>query len=441
MDKSSNPQPLVFSITLVLLAANSWLVLSFSTNLLFNDQWDFFTPLFEGQGLDSMFFRQHGEHYEGVGLIVTSILYGHSGWDTRLDSASILFFLLLALSAAFFLNKLIFKKTGWHDIILPLLFLSSRNREAVLLSPNLSYSAMMLLLLTIYCLAWTIKPRYHRYFAVGVLNFLLMFSGYGLFIAPITLILLFLDGFRAIKKDKKRLEPLGLPILAFAFSCILFIKNYALQYSAACFDILNLPAANYLKYVLRMLGGAFNITVENSGSITYLPAGITLTLLIFTIVKSFKDIIKCGQDFDRIVFILTCFTACFIFATSIGRACLDLPHSHRYFIYIVPGLLGLFFYMKKNLQGKLKPLFTITLIILLSLDTIHLFSDPDHDNIIVFQKSKAKWKKCYLSTENIQYCNNQTILKIHPNPDSVNMDKKMTWFKKNKLNLYKKNTN
>jgi len=51
----------------------SW---KYSINVFFYDQWSYLTPFFRHQpSLAELFFWQHGEHYEGVGLIADKFLY------------------------------------------------------------------------------------------------------------------------------------------------------------------------------------------------------------------------------------------------------------------------------------------------------------------------------------------------------------------------------
>ena len=52
------------------------IIWKYSINVFFYDQWSYLTPFFRHQpSLAELFFWQHGEHYEGVGLIADKFLY------------------------------------------------------------------------------------------------------------------------------------------------------------------------------------------------------------------------------------------------------------------------------------------------------------------------------------------------------------------------------
>ena len=52
-----------------------------AVNLLFEDQWDFLAPLFEGKGPWACFFWQHGPHRQGLGGLIDWFLYRAADWD------------------------------------------------------------------------------------------------------------------------------------------------------------------------------------------------------------------------------------------------------------------------------------------------------------------------------------------------------------------------
>jgi len=56
----------------------------YGVNVLYYDQWDFLTPLFDGRGsLLTLFSWQHGPHREGLGLVLDAFLYPATNWNTR----------------------------------------------------------------------------------------------------------------------------------------------------------------------------------------------------------------------------------------------------------------------------------------------------------------------------------------------------------------------
>jgi hypothetical protein len=57
-----------------------------AVDLLYEDQWDFLRPLFEGRGPWSCFFYQHGPHRQGLGGLVDWYLFNATGWDVRAEA-------------------------------------------------------------------------------------------------------------------------------------------------------------------------------------------------------------------------------------------------------------------------------------------------------------------------------------------------------------------
>ena len=79
----------VVVVTVAFLAVLCHLVLAvwrFSVNILFWDQWDFYTPLFNHAPLWQIFVWQHGPHREGIGLVLDKLVLESSGWNSRAEA-------------------------------------------------------------------------------------------------------------------------------------------------------------------------------------------------------------------------------------------------------------------------------------------------------------------------------------------------------------------
>src|ERR1039458_9983618 len=79
----------VIVVSTVFLAAAVRLVLAvwrYSVNLLFWDQWDFYTPLFQHASLGQIFNWQHGVHREGIGLVLDKLVLESTRWNSRAEA-------------------------------------------------------------------------------------------------------------------------------------------------------------------------------------------------------------------------------------------------------------------------------------------------------------------------------------------------------------------
>jgi hypothetical protein len=66
----------------------------YAVNVIFWDQWDFYRPFFQGQGWWAPFSYQRGPHRQGAGFLITEILAGLSGWNSRWDGFGVNFLLM-----------------------------------------------------------------------------------------------------------------------------------------------------------------------------------------------------------------------------------------------------------------------------------------------------------------------------------------------------------
>jgi hypothetical protein len=62
------------------------LVRRYAVNILYWDQWDSCSPLFNKSNLWDVFSWPHGPHLQGIGLVVTRWVYDASGWNTIVES-------------------------------------------------------------------------------------------------------------------------------------------------------------------------------------------------------------------------------------------------------------------------------------------------------------------------------------------------------------------
>jgi hypothetical protein len=143
----------------------------YAVNILFYDQWSFYSPLFKYKNLWQVFSWQHGPHREGIGLIVTGLLANMTHWDSRADAFAAGVVLCLALLCAFILKRRLFGTLNYFDVIIPFIFLTLFQYEALVDVPNLSYGVFPVLLIMLYCLGLLLEKPAVRYSIILGLNF------------------------------------------------------------------------------------------------------------------------------------------------------------------------------------------------------------------------------------------------------------------------------
>lgn len=88
---------------------------------------------------------------------------------------------------ALLLKRRLFGPLSYSDVALPVIFLSLEQYETLLNVPNPAPYAYPLLLIMLYCVALLCRNRLLRYALVLTLNFLLIYTGYGLVMGVVTL--------------------------------------------------------------------------------------------------------------------------------------------------------------------------------------------------------------------------------------------------------------
>ena len=188
------PLIVVFTVSLAAVLHLAMAAWHYSVNILFWDQWDFYTPLFQNASFWRIFTWQHGPHREGIGLVLDKFVLEATRWSSRAEALFIVVVLFAAAAVALRLKQTLFGTFECSDIVVSgLLFLTFAQMEAVVGAANPSYSAVPLLLIALYCLAWLLPKAAPRYASVVGLNFLLIYAGFGFFTGIVTIAVLLFD--------------------------------------------------------------------------------------------------------------------------------------------------------------------------------------------------------------------------------------------------------
>ena len=404
-----------------------------SVNFLFWDQWDFYTPLFNHASLWQIFIWQHGPHREGIGLVLDKFLLDWTHWSTRAESLLIVAAILSAAAVAVRLKAKLFGKLAYTDFFIPCLFLTLAQIDQLIGVPNPSYSAFPELLIMLYCLAWTLRNRPARYGAILVLNFLLLYTGFGFFMGIVTLVLLALDVRRSLRAPSSGatapLTALGLALISFAS----FFYHYRWMPAVSCFVFPDPHPLNYSWFIsleLSLFVGIRRSLVLAS----VLGAGLMLalvTLLVWHGVRLWRA--TYWADLDVTIVALLGFTLLFALNAAIGRVCLGMPaagQSSRYMGLLVPAFLATYLHLVSWRDGTKKAV-ALTLFALIVLpNTLKMHRDPVEEN------GKRAWQACYLKVEDIDYCDRVTGYPTHWDPAATHLKEKLDYLKRNRLNLF-----
>lgn len=409
----------------------------YSVNLLYLDQWHFYSPLFRGEGLTKAFLMQVGPIRHGLGAFVNKFVAELTGWDTRAEALVIGALVFAAMLAALYLKARVVGPVAFADVAIPLLFMSPVLLGLYVIVPNPSHGALPLLLSVLYCLAWTLPGR-AAYAAVVGVNFLLVFTGFGFFMGVITPAALALEVYRSAREGGRWLAALA-ALAASLLSLALFFVDYTLIPATDCFRFPDEQPLRYFWYVGLMFAGYLRL-----GGHGLVPSavGVGLTLVLAGVLARHAWLLVRGraasQRASLIISILIGYSLLFCLNTAVGRVCrgVDTAQAGRYMPYLIPALLGLYFHLL--LLGQSRPLlrFAPHLYAALFLVTSLPLGAGGIGVLEYYRQNKSAWRKCYLERESVEECNRATKFEIYTPGEEAQLREKLSYLKRNKLNLY-----
>ncbi len=424
------------AICLFCLARWFYYINAYSVNLLYWDQWDFYVPLFTNASLWDGFFWQHGPHRQGVGFLVIKLVVELSGWNTRAECFVIGGMFVAAAAFAWLLKLRLKLRATPQDIAIPLAFLTLAQWEQFAMTPNPAHGPMPLLLIMLYCLAWTFSNPSLRHASVWLLNFLLIYTGFGLFIGLITPALYVLDGVLAYKRNERRAAAIALAGLLVSLASIgSFFVNYVFAPAASDFRLADPFIRGYILFVSIALSNFWGLKTLSPSTCA---VGL-FTFFLMVSVLAFHTVIlmlgksKIDKTRSRVIAILITFTLIFLVNSSVGRISLGFSagQSSRYITYMIPGIFGL--YLAMSAMRRSWPGWAIA--ILLVAATIPVRKD-DLLGMTKTKEYKQRWVADYALNGSIESANDFAGQDVHPQSHETYLPAKLDFMKERRLNFF-----
>jgi hypothetical protein len=377
------------------------------------DQWDFLQPAFRGEGYWAIFHYRHGPHYQGVGGVLTYLLYLVTGWDIRAEM--LLMGLLLMVNAALllWLKHRLFRE--WHasDLVLVLTATNPIQYECIFSSPNASHSIMPLTLGVAMALCLTQSNAIRRMVGLIPLGFLALFTGFGLFFWMGGLIVLALN----FTKDRRLAVPLNslLPqaigLGVWIGMAVFFLWGYHPDTTTAYpFGTLVRPL-EYVLFLLFLPGTIFHWSNpgQPSSPQIYLTMAWGLCFWIVLIVaftKAWRRL-ETGrfdprevQPVHRVIVLFAATSLCYAVFNAFGRAPSG-PYgatASRYYTLLMPVVVALYFLI---LHVNWKPMYRRSLTSLLALSFV-VNSVAARNAIHALHDLRAGWVEVYRETLSLE---------------------------------------
>jgi hypothetical protein len=407
-----------------------------AVNMMYADQWDFYRPMFLGMGWWDTFALQHGPHREGIGLVLTRAMANVDGWDSRWDAFAAS--LLLIASAALGIRLALCFGIPVRSLSLaavPLLFMSVHQYEAFAGATNLSYGAVPIFLFMALCLCWFLRGSLPRLLAIGSLTFLLIFSGFGLFVGVLVPLLLLAEAVQAWRaREGTRALAAAAALALTGAGWILFARGYRFEPAAPGFRFPYEHPLEYVAFVGKMLGNSFGAApLSRMGLFVGLMAAAALAAIAL---RSGAACLARGvarEPRSAVLFCLSAFTLLFCANCAVGRVFMGAiaPLAPRYATLLIPGGLALFLQLDalapRGTVAGLAMLYTLLLVPCTTLRRADEIAGADW-----FADGRRAWKAAYLATHDEAAAGRVSHFSVYPGP----LGDRLTYLENRRLNLF-----
>jgi hypothetical protein len=429
----------------------NWLcaIARFQPNVMFMDQWDYFLPLFNGQGWWARFTQQQGPVREGLGFVITGWILDATSWDVRYDSVFAATVLLVATLLALRLKSKMAGPLGLRDAWIPVLCLSLGQFETVLTTPNASHSVLPLALILLAANVWLSPRPVVRYLGAGTAAVVLIFTGFGLFAGGV---LAFLLGARivrhALAREYREMWLATAGFMAVGVGWVGFARGYTFMPAVEGFRFPWTPWTDYLRFVALMLTLP---TWHVGASAAHYRMGIFLALVVAAAAARITWIWGRRQtslNHDVLVLLMGS-GLLYVAMTAVGRIPLGVTGgmASRYLSLMFP--LWLAVYLAAGTSRRALAVATVCVWLLAVAPytamarrpltewpgTLGLTSDV-LDMMKNFGTRKAAWADVYLATGSWEAAQAAVIQPIHPNPSWSGFDDKLRFLREHRLSFF-----
>jgi hypothetical protein len=428
------------SFFIILAARLLRLTYRYSVNIFFWDQWEFNNAtLFQKHSAWQMFRWQHGPHRLGLGPLLSKMIEPYFHWNSRVESFVACGVVILAAACALWLKKRLFGDISIWDASIPIVYFSATQYESLFINSNLAHGPLPLLLITLYCLAWTVPDIFTRYVLVLALNFVTINTGFGLFLGFITPLLLVLDWVNLRTKPRARFY-FAIALLIACASVALFFYGYTVQPAVSCFSFKLQTPLRYLWYVSLMFAHFFG--VRGVDQLSILIGCLVILWLLWTLVAAVRSLLNSGtQSWIQHVVPTTLvgYSLLFSINAAIGRLCLGFgsAQASRYSNYLALGIFGAYLHLLSFPALRLRRV--LLAVAMAALLTTLPIRAQDRGLMGFFSDIKRTWRSCYLAGGSISECDKEAGYQIVPEPEDV-LREKLNYLKRTGNNLYSGST-
>ena len=339
-----------------------------------------------------------------------------------------------ACLAALWMKYRLFGKIDYSDVIIPLLFFTPVQYYSLVGAINLSHGPLPLLLVVLCCLAWTITNTYWKYATVLVLNFFLIYTGFGLFMGLVTPVLFGLELYW--RRNRAALISLLIAVLSIGS----FFVDYQFQPAVGFFSPQLQNPLHYIVFVGFMFSSFVNVYPRPPLAIAATLVGLELFLFAsLTAANTFLKLLrgKAEERSPQVISVLFGYSLIFCFATAYGRICLGpaAAQASRYMTYMVLAFLGLYL-AALSAKVKIERRAFVCIVLLLALLSSARLDPGIQRNLSIFSQQRRDWRECYLSVRSIEQCDTRAGLSVYWAPERPDLQLRLDYLEHHHLNLF-----
>ena len=406
----------------------------YSVDIFFGDHWTFEdSTLFQKHSWLEIFRWQHGPHRQGLGGLLLAMGEPLIHWNQRYVTFGLALVIACACLAALWLKYRIFGEFGYSDVTIPLLFFTPVQYETLFGANNPSHGPLPVLLVVLYCLAWTMANSHLKYGTILLVNILLIYTGFGLFMGLITPALFGLEYFH--NRERNALIALAIAIVSMGS----FFVGYRNDPAVDCFSMYPNESSGYLSFLVFMFSSFVHLQPTRLDFMAALIMGsILLSISVATSVHVLWRFLKEGTSSLRRLApsVLLGYSLIFCCAASYGRTCENVVPAPRYMIYLVPAFLGLYFAALSARVPILRREY-IGVLLLISLLSSGWVGSKELRAMSSIAQQRRSWKDCYIVTRDIGKCDVVSGAFIYASPEPADLQPKLDFLENHHLSLFR----
>jgi len=426
-----------FTICLVRLCGFAW---AYAVDLPFEDQWALLTPLFENKGPLHYFFFQAGPYYQGLGGVIEWYLYRATGWNVCADAWAAVVVLAMASAAAIALAARLRGRLSWSDAAFPLLILNPIHWETMILTPMLAHSILPLLLIFLLAYAWTLTGAATGILAVGVFSTLVLFTGYSVCCAPVTIGLALLLWLRPAREDAERnRRQAGLVLFFLGGAVMVFAHGYHWSHEAPGWRF---PVPNwwdYPRFCALMFTNLIGIRAISAATaaVGAVVLGLVTAAFISAAVRVWR---REATARAKAVWILTGSSLVYAAFTALGRLPFNIQAAFmwRYIALMVPSVCGLALAAEEWAAARPRAVQRCVMIGWVAFAGIIWCNFMPEQYGAVIAQGKKRWIASYLKTHDLRAANKEADCDVFfPAPEAPWIADRLHWLEQRYLTFFR----